>query len=62
MGISQIKKIYIRFFKSAVENVEKRESRKIYIIEDTGEKVGHLYIIPEDKDIFELATAICTKY
>ncbi|MEY8390529.1 GNAT family N-acetyltransferase [Lachnospiraceae bacterium 45-W7] len=45
------------FFKTAINNADHREARKIYIIEDDGRKVGHLYIIP-DGTCFELATAV----
>ena len=50
------------FFYNAVDNAEKPDTRKIYIIEnEEGSKVGHLYIIPEGNS-FELATAILEKY
>ncbi|MBC5744963.1 GNAT family N-acetyltransferase [Lachnospiraceae bacterium MD308] len=49
------------FFKNAVDNAEKKETRKIYIVESGGEKVGHIYIIPREEH-FELATAISQKY
>lgn len=35
------------FFTKAVENADESEARKIYIVEDDGMKVGHLYITPE---------------
>lgn len=44
-----------------VENGIKRESRKIYIIEDDGVKAGHLYMIP-DGDCFDLSSAVLQKY
>lgn len=49
------------FFKNVVDNTKKKEERKIYIIENDEDKVGHLYIIPRG-EYFELATAICQKY
>lgn len=54
------KKNLMSFFKKAIENTEKG-GRLIYIIEDEGMKVGHLYIIPVG-DYFELASAISQKY
>lgn len=49
------------FFKKTVENAQDKSARKIYIIEDAAEKVGHLYIIP-DGEVFDLASAICSRY
>lgn len=50
------------FFKKTIENGENKESRKIYIIEDDGVKVGHLYIIPDGKKVFDLASAVSAQY
>ena len=47
-----------RFFRGAVEHAGERQSRKIYIVEADGTKVGHLYLIPEADGCFELAIAI----
>ena len=49
------------FFKKAIEDFTKQDARKIYIIEDDGVKIGHLYLIP-DGECFELASAISQKY
>lgn len=50
------------FFFDAVDNADKSGTRKIYIIENKlGEKVGHLYIIP-DGDNFELACAVLHEF
>ncbi|MCR4617587.1 MAG: GNAT family N-acetyltransferase [Lachnospiraceae bacterium] len=50
------------FFYSAIENQNREECRKIYIIEnENGEKVGHLYIIPNGEE-YDLACAILSDY
>lgn len=49
------------FFSKAIEQAGEKEARKMYIIEDDDQKVGHLYIIPMG-EYFELATAISEKY
>lgn len=51
----------LSFFKESIERANDSNSRKIYIIEDDGLKVGHLYIIPEEENIFELSTAVLEK-
>lgn len=38
----------LSFFAKAVEDADKPGTRKIYIVEDDGMKVGHLYITPEN--------------
>ena len=51
------------FFSKAVENAQKKDTRKIFIVENENDKVGHLYIIPaNDGNSFELAPAISEKY
>lgn len=50
------------FFNNAVKNANDASSRKIYIIEnEEGDRVGHLYIIPNGEE-YDLATAICSKH
>lgn len=50
------------FFDSVVKNASDVASRKIYIIEnEEGDRVGHLYIIPNGEE-YDLATAICSKH
>jgi len=51
-----------RFFYSAVENASEKGTRKIYIIEnEKKERVGHLYIIPNESD-YDLPCAILSEY
>lgn len=54
----------LSFFVKAVEDADRPGTRKIYIVEEDGMKVGHLYITPENcgGGYFELATAISEKY
>lgn len=54
----------LSFFTKAVQDADKPDARKIYIVEDDGLKVGHLYITPEKcgEGYFELATAISERY
>lgn len=50
------------FFEKIIKNCKKKEERKIYIIKEKNSGgVGYLYIIP-DKDNFDLASAILSKY
>ena len=51
------------FFKSAIDNVAGRETRKIFIVENDSIPVGHLYVIPDlETNSFELAPAVSEKY
>lgn len=51
-------KLYL-FFIGAIEHAHKKEARKIFIIEDSGVPVGHLYLIPDwETGSFELAPGI----
>ncbi len=51
-----------KFFYDAIDNAEKTENRKIFIVENEDRfKVGHLYIRPNGEE-FELAVAIVQKY
>lgn len=51
------------FFDKTIMNAGNLYTRKIYIVEDNGMKVGHLYITPEKSgEYFELAIAISEKY
>lgn len=51
------------FFKGAVENAARDDARKIYIIENDGVPVGHLYLIPDpENNSFELAPAVSEKH
>lgn len=54
----------LSFFIKAIENADRSDARKIYIVEDDGMRVGHLYITPENSGggYFELATAISERY
>lgn len=38
----------LSFFIKAIENADRSDARKIYIVEDDGMRVGHLYITPEN--------------
>lgn len=47
-----------KFFFNAIERMGEKDTRKIYIVEnEEGEKVGHLYIIPNGNE-FDLPCAI----
>lgn len=51
-----------RFFYDAVDHAAEPQARKIYIIEnEEGEKVGHLYIIPNGEE-HDLPCAILSRY
>lgn len=51
------------FFENAVEQAEKPDARKIFIVENGGTPVGHLYVIPDlQNNSFELAPAILERY
>lgn len=51
------------FYKNAVEKADEPSARKIFIVENDGVKIGHLYIIPDiENDSFELAPAISERY
>ena len=50
------------FFYKAVDDASSVDTRKIYIVEnENGEKVGHLYILP-DGDEYDLPCAILSEY
>lgn len=52
-----------KFFVNAVNNAVKKETRKIFIIENDNDKVGHIYIIPdENNDVFAVSIALSENY
>lgn len=51
------------FFYDAVENAGKKESRKIYIVEnEEGKDVGYIYILPTNNEEYELPCSILSSY
>lgn len=51
-----------KFFYTAVERAGEKDTRKIYIVEnEEGEKVGHLYILPNGEE-YDLPCAILSNF
>ena len=62
-GLDKPEKDKLRsFFYSAVDRADEKNTRKIYIIEnEEGNKVGHLYILPNGEE-YDLPCAILSNY